>query len=87
MKAICEDCGLDMSKADGCLPSELFIDGQWYKRRTDTILFGFMDDEPCGDCGAEPGHHHHWRCDMEKCPKCGGQLISCRCEISEIKFN
>jgi hypothetical protein len=33
----------------------------------------------CPDCNVAPGGHHHSNCDYEKCPKCGGQLISCDC--------
>lgn len=33
----------------------------------------------CGDCGAEPGELHAMECDLEVCPCCGGQLISCGC--------
>jgi len=42
-----------------------------------------MFDEPeyepdeCHDCGAKPGELHMKGCDMEECPKCGGQLIGC----------
>ena len=86
MTAICNDCHEDMSKAEGCVESEVKIGRKWYKRRTDTVLDGFMDDERCGDCGAEPGHFHHWRCDMERCPKCDGQLISCGCKVTKKKF-
>ena len=35
--------------------------------------------ERCHDCNAVPGHLHHFGCDMELCPLCGGQLISCGC--------
>jgi len=36
----------------------------------------------CHDCGVEEGEIHHLMCDMEVCPWCGGQLISCGCEGS-----
>lgn len=34
----------------------------------------------CHDCGIAPGGHHPG-CDMERCPRCKGQLISCDCEV------
>lgn len=33
----------------------------------------------CHDCYIELGGFHHPGCDMERCPRCGGQLISCGC--------
>lgn len=33
----------------------------------------------CHDCGIKEGNIHHFGCDMEGCPFCGGQLISCGC--------
>ena len=33
----------------------------------------------CGDCAATEGEMHSLGCDMERCPKCAGQLISCGC--------
>ena len=31
----------------------------------------------CHDCGAKPGELHEYGCDVEHCPTCGHQLISC----------
>ena len=35
--------------------------------------------ERCGDCHALEGEYHELGCDLERCPFCGGQLISCDC--------
>lgn len=35
----------------------------------------------CGDCLVEEGELHKFGCDMERCPKCKGQLISCGCKV------
>lgn len=37
-------------------------------------------DKPiCHDCGVTEGQIHEFGCDMECCPFCGHQLISCNC--------
>lgn len=33
----------------------------------------------CHDCNILDGGIHHFGCDMEVCPVCGGQFISCGC--------
>jgi hypothetical protein len=49
----------------------------------DPIPYAPDDDHRCHDCGTMPGGFHHPGCDMERCPKCSGQLISCGCLSSD----
>ena len=39
-----------------------------------------MEKAICHDCNAIEGEYHQAGCDMERCIKCGGQLISCDCK-------
>jgi rRNA maturation endonuclease Nob1 len=85
----CEDCGLEMDSEDTescnlkyrCIK----IDGIIYPR--DVGSFDY--NERCHDCNIlnRVGNLHHFGCNMERCPACGGQLISCSCKKEAIGVN
>ena len=39
----------------------------------------------CSDCFAKAGQYHAIGCDLEECPKCHRQMISCGCAIDELR--
>ena len=82
--ARCDICGREMLTAKGCNIQTVHIGGKAYKRIRcgDPRDFGadLGNGERCHDCGAMVGGIHHWGCDAERCPVCGGQMIGCECE-------
>ena len=55
-----------------------FIEGEELPR----VPFGMereREDSPCPGCGAYFGDFHQAGCDVEECPRCGGQVATCGC--------
>lgn len=46
-----------------------------------------MERHICHDCGVREGQYHRPGCDMERCPFCGGQLISCDCAFEKLDID
>lgn len=40
----------------------------------------------CGDCAINKGYFHVFGCDLEVCPKCNGQAITCECKDEFFKM-
>ncbi len=77
MFAKCGWCNKEMSKGQNCDANinVEYPDG--------SILLSVPAYDDCHDCNVKAGQFHHPGCDMERCPKCGGQLISCGCLSKE----
>ncbi len=72
----CRDCRKEMLTATGCDYSRIMLNGEEYHRSTE---YDASSNGRCHDCNAVHGNYHHLGCDVERCPKCGGHLISCGC--------
>lgn len=78
--ATCPYCATEMLEVDGCTDEPIVIDGQAYL----PVRYGRERGRRgvrvrCPDCGVLPGSVHHHGCDMEQCPRCSRQSITCDC--------
>ncbi len=73
--ATCGYCEREMGKQE-CLYDHVVINGEEYQR-VRVVESPFYEGEPNCECGCEIGEVHHVGCDLEECPRCGGQFLSC----------
>jgi hypothetical protein len=53
-------------------------------RYGDEKNFQGVQDAGCRDCGVVKGQLHVPMCDVERCPGCGDQLITCSCDVDDV---
>ena len=74
----CKLCSKEMTKAKGCILRFYTINREVYP------AIPYKQKQKCHDCGILSGRFHHIGCDMERCPKCKGQFISCDCKKQDF---
>lgn len=78
--ATCDYCENMMFEGMSCQPT-LLHKGLIYKR----IPCKEKKGRICHDCNVASGQYHHLGCDMERCPICERQLITCGCFYEELE--
>jgi hypothetical protein len=82
-------CQQEMMTATSCTVDAFHVNG----RRFELAPFGSEEgmwsfkSSTCGDCGVKWGGRHHPGCDIQRCPRCGGQLMTCGCRFDEDDFD
>ena len=77
--SICDVCGREMHEADGCTHNMALIKIPRIKFGQESRMYSRKapGHKICPDCNVNFGNYHHPGCDIEECPLCHGQLISC----------
>ena len=84
--AVCTGCSREMSPggAEGCAVASVLLPSGTHARvalgsESPDWWLGRPPDAECHDCSVASGQLHHVSCDMEQCPVCRDQLLTCDC--------
>lgn len=84
--AICTWCNREMTTGASCTVDAFHLGGIRVPLAPHRPP-GRTASRRCGDCGVSAGGFHHPGCDLQRCPRCGGQLVSCDCRFDEDAFD
>lgn len=79
--AICEECNQEMSgdsPATACRTRGRVTFPNGLSLPALTKHFSEASGR-CHDCNVKHGSYHHPGCDVERCPRCDGHLMTCGC--------
>lgn len=84
--SVCVLCNLEMQGKVSCIPTPVLTNSgsklpiPYGRERRSS-----RQPASCGDCAAPKGGFHHRGCDIEQCPRCSDQLMSCGCTEIELR--
>jgi|SRR5215211_1064506 len=93
--SICTYCNQKKNKLEGdngCSLKAVSLEGEMRPRIP--YIKPYLPEEYnyCHDCGVTEFRYHHPGCDMERCPNCDQQFITCECLpddenlVKDVKF-
>jgi len=76
---ICSYCEREMTGGVSCIEVPVVLADGEHKAIPWGEEVPSWEGEDCHDCGVPKSGYHHPGCDVEQCPRCFWQLISCSC--------